>query len=343
MKRIVSITLCVTIVSSVWAVSAEELNANNFQTRITLSDDVNAITPQPVVPIQFSETEIKSSESDKFVIKQKSGSAINNDYGRIAGTLNDTFNYYLFSVNTNRLAILKLVMTNPNYRITLGTVDYATNEVTLTEYFVNSNQLFAINLPAGDYAWIIQSNDATYGQNYTLQYNTSLPEGSNVVAMTADYQKMYTLNGGKLKLNNQTLNLDYKYDVHWETDIASGPAWHTRNIWIENPNVSAAIHVGGFQYQTVNKTVSYPDTIVLTADVGGTWTHYHDQNPPRVFHNYNDMAGKYTPRPIDTDDVINNGSHYLVFDLNTNTVKEFATGLSHEWSPNGSKSNPSLF
>jgi hypothetical protein len=54
------------------------------------------------------------------------------------------------------------------------------------------------------------------------------------------------------------------------------------------------------------------------------------------------MASKYTPRAIDSDDINNRGGHYLVYDMDTDTIKEFVSGLSREWSTYGDKSEPQL-
>lgn len=110
-----------------------------------------------------------------------------------------------------------------------------------------------------------------------------------------------------------------------------------------NQQFTKAIHIGGFKFKHGSNYVTYPNTIVFNVGTGGTWTHYLDQNPLRVFHNYNDLAGKYTPRAIDNDDINNRGGHYLVYHLNTDTVKEFVSGLSIERSTYGDKKEPTLY
>lgn len=278
-------------------------------------------------------------------VQAQSGSVINNTYGTLQGTLTEenTLDYYLFSTAKDCLSISKIVTSNENYTMILGMVNYETGQISLTDYGAFANKQYAINLPKGDYAWIIQSQNATYGDSYTLQYNHSLPMNSNdVLYVSDDYQKIYTFSYGALKVNGQYTNLDYKYDLHWQTELSSGTAWHTEKIWLENSQVSQVIHVGGFQYKHGSKYVTYPNTIVLNVGVGGTFTHYLDQNPPRVYHDYYDMAGRETPRPIDNLDLELYGSHYLVYDIDTDTVKEFVSGLSRQWSGTPDKTDPKL-
>ena len=88
---------------------------------------------------------------------------------------------------------------------------------------------------------------------------------------------------------------------------------------------------------------AYSGCTIFNVGQGGTWEHYHDQNPPRVFHNYNDMANKYTPRSLDAEDINDFGYHFMVYDLDTQKVVEFASGLSYEWSDRGDKQNERLF
>lgn len=54
------------------------------------------------------------------------------------------------------------------------------------------------------------------------------------------------------------------------------------------------------------------------------------------------MAGRDTPRKIDSYDLELYGSHYLVYDFDTGTVKEFVSGLSRQWSGSPDKTDPQL-
>lgn len=275
----------------------------------------------------------------------RSGSVINDSYGISQGTLTEenTLDYYLFSTIKDSLSVSKIVTNNSNYTMILGLVDYTTGQISLTSYGAVANQQYAINLPKGDYAWIIQSQNATYGDSYKLQYNYSLPmNADDVLYISDDYQKIYSFSYGAFKINNQYQNLDYKYDLHWQTELSSGTAWHTEKIWLENATVTDVIHMGGFQYKHGSNYITYPNTIVFNVGEGGTFTHYLDQNPPRVFHDYKDMAGRETPRAIDSFDLELYGSHYLVYDLDTDTVKEFVSGLSRQWSGTPDKTDPKL-
>lgn len=270
---------------------------------------------------------------------------IGEDCGIIKGTLTSTnsMQYLLFSRSNNFLSISKIVTNNENYTMTLGIVNYQEGNIDLTNIIVPANQQYASMLDSKyDYAWVIQSKNGSYGDNFTLQYNISLPNADNIIYIAEDYQKIYTLNSNYLYLNNQNPNLDYKYNIEWKTNLSTGLAWHTEHIWLENPNVNRVVHVGGFQLKHGNQYVTYPHSVVFEVGVGGTFTHYLDQNPPRVYHNSYDVVGKYTPRPIDSDDIEYFGSHYLVYDLDSAIVKEFVSGLSREWSKSGDKSQPKL-
>lgn len=267
----------------------------------------------------------------------------NNDYASFKGKLtNENKNaFYLFSKTTKFLSISKMITKNQNYTLTLGHVDYQKGEIYLYDYVIPANQQSAIMLDPGDYAWVIQSKDASYGDEFTLQYNVSLSNTDSIIYITENLE-LYTYDNLNLKLNNQIVDLDYKYNIEWKTNLSTGPAWHTEKIWLENPNTNGVVHVGGFQLKHGNKYITYPHSIVLNVSTGGTFTHYLDQNPPRVFHDSYDVVGKYTPRAIDSDDIEYFGSHYLIYDIDSGTVKEFVSGLSREWSKSGDKSQPKI-
>ena len=274
-----------------------------------------------------------------------SDSVINNTYGIFQGELTNenVLNYYLFSTTKECLSISKIITNNQNYTMILGIPNFETGKISLTNYGVYANKEYLINLPIGNYAWVIQSQNETYGDKYQLQYNYSLPKNSNnIVHASNDYQKIYTFSSGAFKLNNEFIDLDYKYDYHWQTNISTGPAWHTEKIWLENPTITKVVHIGGFRYKHGSEYVTYPNTVVLQVGEGGTFTHYIDQNPPRVFHDIKDMAGRDTPRKIDSYDLELYGSHYLVYDFDTGTVKEFVSGLSRQWSGSPDKTDPQL-
>lgn len=61
------------------------------------------------------------------------------------------------------------------------------------------------------------------------------------------------------------------------------------------------------------------------------WTLLFSQNPPYINWYNKDAAGLETPRAITSTDVNERGGHYLIYDVNSDKVIEFASGLTKPW------------
>lgn len=273
--------------------------------------------------------------------KGKSGFAINNKYGSIAGSLTsaNTMDYYTFSSTTDFFSISQIKSTNANYTMMLGVVDWASGSIYPTDYVTKANQQFMANIGPGDYAWVIQSSNGTYGANYSLEYNMSLPATDTPIYASSDLQTLYSIGGQKLKLNNQVQNIDYAYDRDVEyPDISF---WNKLHIYMRNANVKVA-HVGGAKYYSGSNLHSFPNAIVLSIQPGGNFYHSFWQNPPHYHYVDEDMYEIKTPRSI-TDADMNRGGHYLIYNMDTRKVEEFASGLIQPWSSLGDRSGFELY
>lgn len=192
-------------------------------------------------------------------------------------------------------------------------------------YEVETHKL--IHLYTGDG---IHFND--YGSSYNLCYNNGLFESTQLVYVTSNFQKAYGITNQKLTLNGKIQNIDYKYDSEWEVPpVGAGELhWNRLHVWMEDANVEA-IHLGGCKWYASAELRDYPNTIVLAVRPGGTFTHKFSQNPPYINWNDKDAAGIKTPRSITQEDWDERGAHYLVYDLNTDKVVQFISGLTKPW------------
>lgn len=98
----------------------------------------------------------------------KAGQAIGDLVGILPGQLTNenTWDYYLFYSETPYFGIAKFVTDNPNYTMTLGILDSATNTIALTDYIMVPNENFMSNF--GNYAiftWVnvLNPNNANGG------------------------------------------------------------------------------------------------------------------------------------------------------------------------------------
>lgn len=320
------------------------------QNAYNLFDNANRIQSSSIKltgkAIQLAPSKRLSSTNTLADGPQRSGQAISAKYGILTGTLSstNTWDYYVFSSATDFYSISKLVTDNANYTMTLGVVDYEKGTINLTNYVTAANTPFFASFQAGTYAWVIQSSNATYGNNYALQYNMSDPITSKIVYASGDLQKVYAIDNQKLTINNQVQNIDYKLDLEWEIPpVGAGELrWNKLHVWMENANVDA-VHVGGCKYYASSQLYQYPHTIVLAVKEGGLFTHKFSQNPPYIDLGNKDMAGEVTPRAINSTDVNSRGGHYLIYNIDTGTVVEFASGLTKPWSNLGDKHDLSTY
>lgn len=272
--------------------------------------------------------------------KQRTGQVIQDLQGVSSGTLTaaNTWDYHAFSPDTALTFVGNCVTTNPNYTVTLGVVDYSTGQIHLTTAVASPNNPFFISLQPGNYAWVVQSKNGTYGDGYQLYYNKTLGYDSDFFyAPYSDLREVYATTNQKFTINGQVQNLDYRYDAEFERPpVGGGPmTWHKIHIWMINPNVS---YTGvKANYYASQKHISYPNSIVFNVLPGGTFTHKFTQNPPYYNWYDNDSAGIQTPRAITAADVSQRGPHYLVYDLDTKRVVEFASGLTQPWTNLGDK------
>ena len=273
--------------------------------------------------------------------RTRTANAISNSYGSLSGILtsSNTFDYYIFSSANDFFSLSQVVTSNPNYTMTLGIVDYTINQILLTNYVFAANNRVEANIPKGDYAWVIQSN-GTYGNDYKLQYNMSLSTTDTPLYVTSDLQKLFSVSGQKLRVNNQIQNIDYTYDRDVEYPQTS--FWNKLHISMKNANISVA-HIGGVRYYAGSNLYDYPNAILLRIQEGGTFYHSFWQNPPHVHYVDEDMYGNLTPRSIDYYDMEDRGAHYLIYNINTSRVEEMVSGLVQPWSPYGDRSRFSIY
>lgn len=322
-----------------------EANADLLpETKISISGTPSAANLSDEA-VKLTSDDIVLTGETLSLSKQRAGSAITNKYGSISGTLTstNTWDYYTFPSNATVYSISHIITNNPSYTMTLGVVDYTTGTINLTNYVTAANKEFIATIDANEYigafAWVIQSANGTYGNDYTLQYNMSMPPSDLPLYITGDLQKLYSIGGKKLRINNQIQNIDYKYDSEYEWFPPGGGdmQWRYLHISMQNANVSKA-HVGGVKFKSGLNQHDYPNAILLRLETGGTFYHSFWQSPPHVHFVEKDMYKIPTPRAIDADDA-NRGGHYLVYDIPSGQVVEMISGLVQPWSAYGDRTD----
>lgn len=335
-KKVVSIVLAIAMMTSI-SVFAEGTTSQETvaQTEIPLTSEATVGNDLDNA-ISIDSSGLTKTGETINISKQRAGQNVTNQRGVLSGTLTttNTWDYYLFSSPSNSSYVSKITSSNSKYTMTLGELDMTSGIITLYDFVLPPNQVAIADLLPGNYAWVIQSSDATYGTSYQLQYNRAYTKSADFVYVSGDLQKLYAVTNQKFTLNGQVQNIDYKYDSEWD----SYGQWHKIHIWMENANISF-VHAGGVKHSESQQITDYPNAILLALKPGGLLTHKFTQNPPYINWGNNDAWGIETPRALNAADFDNNAGHYLIYDLTTGKVEEFASGLSKTWSSLGDKYN----
>lgn len=330
-KKVWSLFLAIAMIVSISA-SAVASDATSSEAAIT---GLPALEDYTSGTMSVNPAESLTGESVELA-KTRAGLALNNSNGSKAGQLtrDDTFDYYLFTVDIPFASFSQLETSNTNYTMTLGIVQ--NGQIYFTNYVYSPNQRITLNFAqGGNYAWIIQSNNGTYGQSYDLNYHM-VAASVNVIQLSDDLQKLYSDDFGKLSINGVEQNLDFNYYLKWDIPSVGGGqrAWNELGIDMEDANV-VAFHVGAVEWYESAVRMYHDNVIVFELRSGGVFTHKFSQNPPYYNWENEDAVGNETPRAITMADV--ESGNYLIYDVDSGEVIEFASGLTKPWTNLGDK------
>lgn len=279
--------------------------------------------------IKTVDVEQIASDETISVPKQRGGYVLNSIRGTVSGVLTteNPFDFYAFTKNTEFQGNIKFNTSEPNYTLTLGLLDYNTNQISLfSDIVLHPGNNFNINfVPLEehlDYAWVVQSAGA-YGASYSMTYDNDYDPTAFYIAPNGD---KYSVRNQKMYLNNSMVSTDYRYDVSFSNQYG----YQERHIWVEGANVRP-IHVGAVEWYASKQRQYYDNVIILEVQPGGMFTHHFYQNPPYINWGHSDAYDLNTPRAFSASDISERGPHYLIYDINQGKTIQFASGLSANW------------
>lgn len=345
MKKLASLlTACFLFVSMSVSSWAEETPVAGVAEPVGVELNGETNLPDGLVELtQINMAEVTATGETIELPKARAGYQLEGSSGALKGTLTQSnpWDFYLFAADSTVPFSATLLSDNGGYTMTLGIVDFSTGEILLTDYVWGVGQFCHVGFENdGVLAWVIQSSNGTYGDQYQFCYNTEIDSLVPYLYVSDDLQRLYTYNAvnEKLLLNGEVEKTNYKYDIEYNNAYG----YKTLHIWMENANVKP-VHVGGCQWYETKTLKDYPNAIVLEVLPGGMFTHRFFQNPPYYNWGWKDYLGNVTPRPLTEKDCTPYSHHYLIYDLDTGNTVEFASGLTKTWSPIGDKHDLSTY
>lgn len=274
-------------------------------------------------------------------LKSRSGYLFaDNPNASAAGTLSESnsMDIYFFNItDTNKFLLARLNSSNANYVAMLYVVDSTTGEAYATNYYGFSGSLIQLNgLPIGEYAFIIFSNDDTYGQSYTLDINATNPAANlaGVYYLANDLSIfMYETESGDVYGNGSFI---YNTTTHTGTnlgwrrvdEVSWGSGYEQRTHSVFNTKIKAISRPLSYSAAKASSDCA----VLLYCNEGTSFSYLHTYYQSGVDHVYKstteDTTGRTTPRQLDEYDFAGGNEHILVFDMNTGKVIDFYSTLN---------------
>lgn len=250
-------------------------------------------------------------------------------------TLVDQTDLYILENNQDAYAFLQLTAADDDLLALLYFIneDGSLGDSTGFGVFANQN-LDAIQLPIGRYALIIGSANGEVRGNYKVHWNSSNPIAQpneamkllnispNLTHISIYYSDDKILNNGK----NVMTNLTYKDRRDFHVDY--GYAHITTSIY--NVYETGKIYIGHYRYKGIAHYFTDNALIIELKKAGYTYVDSYYQNINGHVTNWmkweDPVLKLRTPRILG-DDILDEyfGPHYLVVDLNTDEVIDFAS------------------
>lgn len=251
----------------------------------------------------------------------------------ISAAADDTDDMYIWTANSACTVSLKLTSANTNYIAAFYSLNTTTGEATWMNYYdlsSDSSSSYNVNLAAGDYAIFVYSLDSTYGANYSLMLNASNPSGAtHIMAESSNLSKLVLFYGNqsdstKLVYSNGTCltSSDLEWNRRWVLNYGGG-AYNARQCMVSTPVVKG-IYVGSYSSDYAG---NIENALILELDEG---THFlvarTTATGSSISIDYTDYMGLETPRTLQNlIDINDSRANYLIVDLDTNEVVDFAS------------------
>lgn len=293
-----------------------------------LAEDLNTLNETySVIDSENIQVDMKSREI--LLLKD----AIFNGTGDVSAA--DNMDMYIVQTTGGSAPAMKIVSDNPNLVVRLYLLDMSTGQATGTNIFDQAGDNVAnvlANMPAGDYVLGVYSLDQSQpAGNYTLMWNRSNPAGAYAI-VNCDANLVNVILGYKYPTAIYCNGTEWLAGLEWEEHYTfnTGTGHYGREQSISDVNVRK-VNVGIFntnKYSTGNALFieAGPDTLWAImrsqySNINGDVTHIMD---------WNDVTGTRTPRRFTQADMVF-GPHYIVIDMNTNQVVDFASPYNYLW------------
>jgi hypothetical protein len=264
----------------------------------------------------------------------------NNPNVGVTGNLSETNNmdFYFFSVtNTSRFLLAQLTASNAEYVAQLYIVDNETGDASATNIYGFAGDLIQLNgLPVGDYAFVLFSNNNTYGQDYVFNINATNPAANitNVYYLANDLSIfMYETESGDVYGNgsliyNTTTNTGTNLTWQRVDEFSWGSGYEQRTHSVFNVKIKAMSSPVSYS----SAKASSDCAVLLYCDEGTAFSYLHTYYQSGVDPVYEsttrDTTDRTTPRALDELDFVEGNEHILVYDMNTGSVIDFYSTLN---------------
>ncbi|MBQ7955184.1 MAG: hypothetical protein IJ282_05490 [Lachnospiraceae bacterium] len=257
-----------------------------------------------------------------------------------SGTLTESndMDLYFFSVtDTSKFLLAQLTSGNADYVAQLYVVDSETGDATATNIYGFAGDLIQLNgLPVGEYAFVIFSNSATYGQDYVLDINATNPAANitSVYYLASDLSIfMYETETGDVYGNGSLI-------YNTSTNTGSNLTWQRVDEFSWGSGYEQRTHsVFNVKIKAMSSPVSYSSAkassdcaVLLYCDEGTAFSYLHTYYQSGVDPVYEsttvDTTDRTTPRELDELDFVEGNEHILVYDMNTGSVIDFYSTLN---------------
>ena len=314
-----------------------DLDMPNYNVNVTMSD--SNIAENAATSYYIDETKEVLDVSPE--LRNRSAYLFaDNPNASATGTLSESNNmdFYFFSVtDTSKFLLAQLTSSNTDYVAQLYIVDSETGDATATNIYGFAGDLIQLNgLPVGEYAFIIFSNNNTYGQNYVLDINATNPAANitSVYYLANDLSIfMYETESGDVYGNGCLI-------YNTSTNTGTNLTWQRIDEFSWGSGYEQRTHsVFNVKIKAMSSPVSYSSAkassdcaVLLYCDEGTAFSYLHTYYQSGVDHVYEsttrDTTDRITPRALDELDFVEGNEHILVYDMNTGSVIDFYSTLN---------------
>lgn len=324
-------------------VSIEEVQqvAQTMQSNFVsaLSDDLNTLDEKYSI-LEGENIQVDMKSREKWLLQDE----IFNGTGDVSAS--DNIDMYIVQTTKDSAPAMKIVSDNPNLVVRLYVLNTATGEASGTQIYDQAGDNAAKvlgNMPAGNYVLGVYSLDSSRpAGDYTLMWNRANPAGAAAI-VNCDANLVNVILGYKNPIAIYCNGTEWINGLEWEEHytFSYGSGYSGRDQSISDVNVRK-VNVGSFntnKYSTDNALFieAGPNTLWSImrsqySNINGDVTHIMD---------WTDVTGTETPRRfIDADMVF--GPHYVVIDMNTNQVVDFASPYNYLWATEQIKGSASF-